>query len=252
MSVNPSLGGRITSFTVQGTEILHTSGDMSGSTFWTSPQSGWNQEGWPPPAAIDNAPYSSPVIADAVLTISSSPDPGTRLSVTKTFTGDISGNRILVTYRIHNATSSPKTAAPWEITRVRPSGLTFFPKGQTFPASNTLAPTREDQVVWFKHNGENDKKMFRDGAEQWIAHLGGSFLFVKKYSSDIPVSSFAPGESEIEVYAASSYVEVEEQGAYAAIPAGGEIAWSVEWYAAPVEAGVDKGVGSADLLESAP
>jgi len=50
--------GRITSFLVDGRNFLTDDKVDSlnwGSTFWPSPQSDWD---WPPPAAIDNEPYT--------------------------------------------------------------------------------------------------------------------------------------------------------------------------------------------------
>jgi len=66
--VNADYGARITSFTINGTEILYTSGDMSGSTFWPSPQSEWN---WPPPEPLDSDAYSATLQLTALQVINS-------------------------------------------------------------------------------------------------------------------------------------------------------------------------------------
>src|SRR5882757_3732250 len=58
MDIDAHLGGRITSFLVDGRNFLTDDKVDSlnwGSTFWPSPQSDWD---WPPPAAIDNEPYT--------------------------------------------------------------------------------------------------------------------------------------------------------------------------------------------------
>ncbi len=91
--------------------------------------------------------------------------------------------------------------------------------------------------------------MFADGAEGWIAHVEDDVLLVKSFGDTTP-SEAAPGESEIELYAdgAHTYVEVENQGAYASIAPGATATWTVRWYLHKLDATVSVKVGSADLL----
>ncbi len=245
MAVDPSRGARITSFKIEGTEQLHTSGDMSGSTFWPAPQSMWD---WPPPEEIDSKQYQLVSNEGSTLILESSRDSRTGFQVRKEFTG--TGEDIItVTYIIINRDSRQKNVAPWEITRVPPHGLSFFPKGEAYTGSSTLTPTREDQIVWFRHNGEHDQKLFRDGSQRWIAHLNGSFVLIKEYQTDIPVSSFAPEESEIEIYSAAGYVEIEQQGAYEPLRPGESLSWSVEWSGIRLPWDVSGEAGSTGLVE---
>ncbi len=54
--VNAQIGGRITTFSLDGKNVLtgpSVNPDNYGSTFWTSPQSDWD---WPPIPEIDNLP----------------------------------------------------------------------------------------------------------------------------------------------------------------------------------------------------
>lgn len=245
IAVDPSIGARITSFKIEGTEQLHTTGEMSGSTFWPAPQSVWN---WPPPEEIDSRQYRVVANEGSRLILESSRDSRTGFQVRKEFTGDGEG-LITITYTTINRNSSTETAAPWEITRVPPYGLSFFPEGETYTGSSTLTPTLEDRIVWFRHGGEHDQKLFRDGSERWIAHLNNSFVLIKRYQTDIPISSFAPGESEIEIYSAAGYVEIEQQGAYEPLAPGESLSWSVEWSGTRLPSGIPGQMGSGDLVE---
>src|SRR5207302_8793432 len=136
-------------------------------------------------------------------------------------------------YRVTNHGPVAFQSAPWEITRVHPKGLTFFPAGDgIYPPSN-LAVRADRAVVWFAYDAAaitDHQKLFADGREGWIAHLDGDALFVKVFEA-VPRGAQAPGEAQIEIYAnpAHTYVEVEQQGAYAAIAAGALLVWRVDW-----------------------
>ena len=64
---------------------------------------------------------------------------------------------------------------------------------------------------------------------------------------DIQPADAAPGEAEIELYTNSSYVEVEQQGALAAIAPGGELTWTVRWKLRRVPGGTMMAAGDAAL-----
>ena len=60
-------GGLITAWKLDGRNVLLATADsdsLDGSTFWPSPQSDWD---WPPPHAIDAAPYASTVMQGSSL-----------------------------------------------------------------------------------------------------------------------------------------------------------------------------------------
>jgi hypothetical protein len=77
----------------------------------------------------------------------------------------------------------------------------------------------------------------------------GDRLLLKAFQ-DQPASAAAPGEAEIELYvnADHSYIEVENQGAYASIAPGQTVSWRVVWYARQLPAGAARAGGRADLI----
>src|SRR5690606_31903190 len=117
MTVDPSDGGRVISFLVEGHETLAQVGaGQYGSVFWPSPQSSWGD--WPPVEEFDSDPYAVAVAGDALtLTSAEAMD----LVVKKTYapTHTSSGTpAIAVTYVMENTGDSAQNLAPWEISRV--------------------------------------------------------------------------------------------------------------------------------------
>jgi hypothetical protein len=228
--VDPMVGGRITSFRLGGADVL-TGPDVDahnyGSTFWTSPQSDW---GWPPPVEVDRHPYDVSAGAD-VLTLESSPHDALGIRVTKRFVADRALGAVVIEYGIHNVSATPKVYAPWEVSRVRSGGLTFFPTGAWF--TGPLPVERCTTATWFDHDpsalSEEGQKSSADGVGGFVAHAAGGLLFLKRFL-DVPPELQAPGQGEIEIYANNRYVEIEVQGPYSKIDAGACASWAVTWY----------------------
>src|SRR5215471_14365094 len=136
LEVDPSKAGRITALRLGGRNLL-TGPDVDagnyGSTFWTSPQSQW---GWPPVPEIDSAPFAAAIEGDAVV-MRGPVSAALAVSVDKRFSTDAARGAFRLEYRIQNRGAAPTRLAPWEITRVAPGGLTFYPTGTgIFPPSN--------------------------------------------------------------------------------------------------------------------
>jgi hypothetical protein len=74
-------------------------------------------------------------------------------------------------------------------------------------------------------------------------------LLVKSFS-DTPAAQVAPGEAEIEIYADAghSYIEVENQGAYASVAPGATSSWTVRWFLRQLDPSVSLQTGSTELL----
>jgi hypothetical protein len=111
-----------------------------------------------------------------------------------------------------------------------------------------------DGVAWFPYDSttiSKDQKVFADGREGWIAHANGDLLLVKAFT-EIAFAQAAPGEAEIEIYtnAAHTYIEVENQGAYASLAPGASVFWKVRWFLRKLDASVAVQVGSAGLLST--
>lgn len=254
--VDPTVGGRVTSFRFAGTELLTgTAANATnyGSTFWTSPQATWN---WPPPTAIDSDPYA-PTVASPSVTLAGSPVATggiAGVSVSKKFTANVAAQTVLAEYTITSASGG--AIAPWEITRAFPGGLTFYPTGTGAPTSGSFAlpvTTTGAGCTWFQYVEAEvtaDQKLFADGAGGWLAHVMGDIVLVKKFA-DVPAGAAATGEAEIELFVAAShtYIEVEQQGAVQTLPAGGSLTWPVTWIARRLPAGLTPAAGSQPLVD---
>ncbi len=259
--VDAGLGGRITSFKTGGSELLADAAatgldDYWGSTFWPSPQSFVLPPTDPTIANIDRNPYTAK-LEGGVLTLSGLPTEGKRqLSVVKKFSADVAKEAIVIEYTMTNAGPTPVDAAPWEVTRVVGGGLTFYPEN-TAPVLHdqtlVMPPTTlSNGVRWFQHSTDPNlkaTKFFADGKDGWISHLTGpnkDLLLIKTFPDITPEQS-PPGESEVEIYAVPTYVEIEPQGAVETLAAGQSSAsWTVRWYARKLAASAT--VGSADLV----
>jgi hypothetical protein len=247
--VDPEVGGRITSFRLGRFDVLagpDVDAHNYGSTFWTSPQKDW---GWPPPTEVDRSPYEVEAHGDAV-TLTSGRHDALGIRVTKRFSVDRTRGGIELRYGIHNLSNAAKTYAPWEVSRVRSRGLTFFPTGAW--ADGPLPVQRCDRATWFSHDPsahtEDGEKSAADGSGGFVAHATEGHLFLKCFA-DVPPERLAPGQGEIEIYANNRYVEVEVQGPYARIEAGACASWAVRWYLRRLPPGLVASSRSPELLD---
>ena len=246
--VDPRVGARVTSYRLEGFDVLvgpDVDPSNYGSTFWTSPQSDW---GWPPPPEMDQAPYAA-VVDGETLTLTGPPQAALGVRVVKRFSADRARSAIVAEYTLENVAATPRTYAPWEVSRVRASGLAFFPVDA--PPTGSLEGERRDGIFWVPYGAaprtEAGDKLFADGTRGFLAHAGEGHLCVKAFR-DTPPEAHAPGEGEIEIYVNKRYAEIEVQGAYAPIAPGGAVSWTVTWYLRKLPAGLATAVGSGDLV----
>jgi hypothetical protein len=249
--VTPEHGARVTSLRQAGLELLALKGgdnypDAFGSTFWPSPQS-WP---WPPPAELDNLAYTASVTPSGIITTQSQAHEGTSLKVTKTFVANLERESIEIDYAMTNIGAAAVSWAPWEITRMPPTGLAFWPTGGA-PFGDTPMATRAALGhTWCDPaTTEGEAKVFADGAGGYLAYVVGDRILIKQFQ-DQPASVAAPAEAEIELYVnvGHDYIEVENQGAYAPIAPGVTTSWRVVWYVRQLPAGLVPSVGNADLV----
>ena len=254
LEVDPQVGGRVTSFALAGRNLLtgpSVDPGNYGSTFWTSPQSDW---GWPPLAEIDNQPYAA-VVADSKLVLTGATNQRLQVSVTKTFSLNAATRSARIEYVINNKGSAQRMLAAWEVTRVRPNGLTFFPTGQGSYSygSNPLTTQDAAGMTWFNYQASAipvDSKFYADGSRGLLFHVAADrTVFIKRFS-DAPGASHAPSEGEIEIYAngAHTYIELENQGAYVSIGPGASTSFAIEWFLRDLTAGIDVTVGNPALI----
>jgi len=246
--VDPSAGGRVTSYRIGGVDVLSGSDvdpDNYGSTFWTSPQSDW---GWPPPSELDRAPYAIASDGDTLTLIGPRCD-SLGIRVTKQFSVDRIKGAIVLKYAIHNESQTPRRYAPWEVTRVRSRGLTFFPTNAR--SSGPLRVERLGPAAWFAHNPDvltaTGEKALAHSHPGILAHAAQRYLYVKSFANVAPELR-APGEGEVEIYANNRYVEAEVQGPYATIEPGASTSWSVAWYLRRLPHHIVAFPGNAELL----
>ena len=254
LEVDPQLGGRVVRFARAGQNLL-TGSDVDplnwGSTFWPSPQARWN---WPPVPELDSQPYTATLAGD-VLTLVSAPGMRAKVRVTKRFRALPEARAIEIEYQLENTDTAAASWAPWEISRVAPGGLTFFPTG-TAPAALTQLPVvNQAGATWYLHEPARvpmaGQKFAGDGSGGWLAHVAGRTLFLKQFS-DVPAAQQAPSpEAEIEIYAAPGYVEIEPQGPYTQLMPGGRVEWRVRWSVRQLPDALKVEVGNAALFEFA-
>lgn len=244
LEVDPQVGGRITTFS-KGTENLLTGPNVNptywGSTLWTSPETQWQQ---PPPGPIDSEPYAVQA-SDTALVLTGMPYAMLGVSVTKTLSAERgNGGSFKIEYKLTNTKQTPIMMAPWEVTRVLPRGLTFFPTGTktSFSPGATMPTTTSDGITWYAYDMAAvtiDSKLYADAAEGWLAHVAQGLVFIKSFG-DVPVAQIAPNEGDVELYtnALHTYIELENQAAYGAIAPGASTSWSVTWYLRALPAGI--------------
>jgi hypothetical protein len=222
--------------------------DNAGSTFWQSPQSVWN---WPPSLALNYNAYKV-LATDGKLMIQSDVDPTYKLYFVKIFTVNSTDTSISIQYVIKNTNATAKTWAPWEITRVKNSGLSFFAIGSGSITGDMAKRAKViNKVGWYAQDSTktiSGSKFFCDGAG-WFAHKTSSnYLLIKKFT-DIASTKAAPGEAEVECYTSTgSYTELEDQGAYASIAAGDSVTWQVKWFVRKLPTYIKGYSGEQNLL----
>ena len=268
-AVNPSVGARITSFALDGDELLTdatANPQFWGSTLWTSPASDWVVPGtFVPVAAVDSEPYTTTVSADGVITATSAPSTanGKRFAITKVFHADLARAAIVIDYEIKNLGSTTFRLSHWEVTRVFPDGLTFFPSGSTTKLDflpQTVKVQQAQGYTWYDNTthvrGKGESKAGADSSGGFIAqvapHAKGDLLFIKAFTG-VTAAQAPPGHFPVELYCNDphTYVELEDHSAYDEIAPGATSTRRVTWYVRRLPPGTDRSAGSSDLIRAA-
>ncbi len=240
MIIDQNSGAKITSLKLGDKEIIAqhvpAKGWMNnvndfGSTFWPSPQSEWN---WPPIKTYDSAPYNM-VVGDDCVTMTSGKDGKYPYIFIKKFKAE--GNEAFtINYTIRNIGEKSVKVAPWEITRVPGAGVIFFDAPKIYP-ENILPSQKKNGLIWlpFIEDKKENRKIFAD-ADGWLAFENDGILFIKQFDN-IKTAQAAPKEDEVEIYVnrGTTYIEIENQGAYKEIEPGKEINWKVRWIVKPID-----------------
>jgi hypothetical protein len=267
-SVDPAIGARITSFKLDGDELLTdatANPRFWGSTLWTSPASDWVVGAFDPPAIVDRDPYATTVSPDGVITATSAPSTanGKRFVITKVFHADLARRAIVIDYGITNMGTAAFKLSHWEVTRVFPNGLTFFPTGTTIKLDflPQLVQVKQAQgYTWYDNTthvmGKGESKAGTDSSGGFIAQVtpnpNGDLLFIKAFEG-ITAAAAPPGHYPVEFYCNDphTYVELEDHSAYDSIAPGATYTRTVTWYLRRLPKGTDRSVGSAALIAAA-
>lgn len=256
LEINANIAGRVSSLKVDGMEMLFTADKTNngvwGSVFWSSPQTEWS---WPPIEILDSAPYDVS-LADDRIVFTSKVDPQTGYQFIKSYGVDAEKKCVSIVYSIYNHSNIEKNIAGWEVTRLRPAGMTFFPQGDTESNSGIFYPLAVEHlgdITWAKYQPENllqnHHKLMTDGKEGWIAYTNAGKLLVKEFA-DVPVELMVAGEGEIELFAnvEKTFWEVDQQSAMTKLAPGEHLNWEVRWYTRTLPANLPAVLGSEDLV----
>lgn len=249
---DPESGGRISSLKLNGKNFFtgkEINASYWGSTLWPSPQKIWGAN----LKELDDKAYAVSIENNAIK-MTGRKDPKTGFVFTKEISGNKPDGSFSIRYTIINQSDSLRKVAPWEVTRVYPDGLAFFPKGNGERWGN-MAGQAEDinGITWFDYQADKiqpgQNKFFSDGAEGWIAQVNEDVIFIKKFP-DISLEKAAPSEAEVEIYTnpQKSYVEIEQQGAYEALQPAASLHWQVTWYIRKLPVNIKREKGNQDIV----
>jgi hypothetical protein len=282
-TVDPAPGGRIIEYSLDGTNIL-TNATVNpsywGSTLWSAPEGQWmvagvataGSPGMMIVPAFDTLPYPMTVATDNSFS-GSGPNvtfSNMTFNFTKKFSANLAAGAIDIVYSITNQGTASMTLGHWEVTRVFPNGLTFFPA----PAAGAMAAqianpavvnpcvTTAAGAVWLDHSKYNSGaamsygKYSVDAGGGWIAHVvpdasgKGDLLLVKSFMQ-IPVNTAGTGHREVEVYYRPdrTYEEIEDHHAQAMFTPGQKIDWPVRWYLRRLPTSVTRTAGNQQLVD---
>jgi hypothetical protein len=281
--VDPAPGGRIVEYSLDGTNVL-TNATVNpsywGSTLWTAPESQWMgsaaaSAGGPGMMIVpgfDTLPYPMTVAADNSFS-GSGPNitfAGMTFDVTKKFTANLAAGAVDIVYSITNKGTGSMTTGHWEVTRVFPDGLTFFPAPDAAAKAPTIANpgvvnpcvTITNGTVWLDHTKYVPGaqllygKYSTDASGGWLAHVvtdtsgKGDILLVKTFAH-IPDGMAGAGHAGVEVYYRPdrSYEEIEDHHEQAMFAAGAKIDWPVRWYLRRLPTTITRTVGNQQLVD---
>lgn len=254
--ITPDIGGRIASMRYRGEELLidpsSTEDMMWGNVLWPSPQSNW---GWPPLSVLDEEPYQVQRDGDT-WELTSFVEPSTGFEFVKRYRMEAEPLALVIDYQIYNRGDRDHLVAHWEVTRVPPSGLVFFPTGKTNFISGVFSPLpvrNVERITWYEYRPEllnGGHKLMTDGSEGWLAHINNDLAFIKQFP-DVPAPLNVRGEGEIEIYTnpEKTLIEVEQQGPITRLAPGESLSWQVRWLVRPVPKNLTVEVGNVELAD---
>ena len=254
VEVDPYDGGRIVEFSLGGRSVIvpvDESPEAYASSFWPSPQSAWS---WPPPVEFDKLPWKV-AVESKTLEMTSATSEKLQVSARQRLTMLPTPNAVTIEFQITNHGPLPRKVAPWQNTRVRPKGITFYPSSEPTYAQSSLKLAPRDGIAWYAHDPTQVKeslKSYADGHEGWMAQIDADLMFVKVFP-DVAREAQAPDEGEIVIYVHDSgrFVEMEQQGAYQELAPGASLTWPVVFTVGRIPPDVEIKAGNPRLVSMA-
>jgi hypothetical protein len=232
LTIEPAIGGRISSLTFGGVEILNTSRDSNnlqwGSTAWSSPQADWN---WPPVAAFDSEPFQVMRVDDNSILLEGPKDPETHLRMRKRFRLGPESD-IGLTYWLTNEGVSSINVSLWENTRLPYAGHFKFKADSIRGSLDTLPVTYQDSIytIYADNRHVKPQKVFADMPTTTASyhHKG---IVLTKHNLANAYYRVAPAQGPLEIYLdpPAEFVEFELQGDYRLIGPGDSNNLRTKW-----------------------
>jgi hypothetical protein len=254
LEIAPATGARLSSLKLGTVEFLFLDRSLPfwGSTWWPSPQKAWPSSNVS--ETLDRAGYTGGP-QGAFLLMTGPKDAATGLSFVKRIYADDADTAFTLAFTIRNGGTVTRSVAPWQVTRVLPGGITFFPKGPGAQFGNLASQVKEiGGWQWFDFNTavlpSGSPKYFADGSGGWMAHVDRNGLLLLETFPDISSAQAAPEESEVEIYVdpGRRYEEAEHQGAYASLAPGDSSSWTTRWQLRQLPAGIARKAGDPALV----
>ena len=215
--VDPNRGGRLSSLTYGGQEVLSTGDDSTGysvgSVAWYSPQEDWN---WPPPATFDRAAFSVQRVEKHSVLLISDRDSLTGLVLQKRYRLGPDSD-IGLTYWLTNKGDTTVSVAPWEVTRIPYDGtITFFSDSLRTLSGKPLTESDDSlHVVHLDERHTGKGKLFASLDSIPVTYVRDGLRF-EKHTVVTDYYRVAPGQAPLEIYVdpARRFAEFELQGDY--------------------------------------
>lgn len=223
ITVEPALGGRISSLTYDGVEVLQTTRDKEnlhwGSTVWTSPQSAWN---WPPPAAFDAEPYTLTKLGEYRILLEGPLDTVSFLRMRKRIVLGPDSD-IGLTYWVTNEGASGVNVALWENTRLPYAGTFEFVADTVWTERDSVEFELQDSVriVTLDERHTAEGKLFANLPTGTATYKHNGIAFTK-HTVVKDLYRTPPNEAPLEIYVApkGNFFEFELVGDYRNIGPG--------------------------------
>jgi len=210
-----------------------------GHRLWHAP------EGNPRSYAPDNAPVRFDVVADGTVRLTQPVEAGTGIQKTITVALDPAGSRVTVTHAVANGNLWTVELAPWALTIMHGGGTAIVPQEPYGAHAQNLLPVRP-LVLWAytdlsdprfaigpryirlrSDEGRAEPQKIGVGNRQgWAAYNLGRTVFVKRFAHRAQ-QAYPDYGSNVEVYTAGSFIELETLGPLARLGPG-EVAEHVE------------------------